>query len=229
MKVRIQCPHCNKILTIPTTLAGKKGRCPGCQQVLQIPANLTPSEPESPPRDQVYDAEDASTTPPSMSDPTDPPSPYEDADTNYTDSQDDDLGYGLSSDLLSELDKQPALPSQNFSEPERVPCPVCKEPIVRGATKCHHCGEIFDLVLKAHEKHKESKKRKYHSDDDDLTIVDILIAIFCSCIGCILAVVWMIQGKKKGLKMLGVCILANFIWTIIEVLSETATQVNNVP
>jgi transcription elongation factor Elf1 len=37
-KLRFQCPHCNKAVTVAAAHAGKRGKCPGCGQALQIPS-----------------------------------------------------------------------------------------------------------------------------------------------------------------------------------------------
>lgn len=227
MKVRIQCPHCNTILTIPTTLAGKKGKCPGCGQIIQIPTSLippgSPPSSESSPANKVYDAEDASTESLSMPEPAGVSTPSPFGDANVGGGTDDDLGYGLSGDLLSELDRQPAIPSPYSNGPERVPCPVCKELIVRGAAKCHHCGEIFDLVLKEHERHKQLKKQK-GGDDDDLTGLEIAVGLICGGVSCIISIIWMIQGKKKGIKMFGLALLSLFILRILGLIVHVASH-----
>ena len=76
---------------------------------------------------------------------------------------------------------------------------------------------------------QEKRKRKatrsraptssYYSDDDtDLSVGEWVIAILCSVIGCIVGVVWMIQGKPKGSKMFGISILMQFFWGAVQVL-----------
>src|SRR5688500_19301252 len=35
---------------------------------------------------------------------------------------------------------------------DRKPCPMCGEMIQKNAVKCRHCGEVFDPLLRAHEK-----------------------------------------------------------------------------
>ena len=165
MKVRIQCPHCSKIISVPTEYAGKRGKCPGCGQVFQIPASLAPPSspapsPPPPPPSNVYDAENAGSGFPPLSDPTGLDSVMP-GNGGMGSTGPNDLGYGLSDDLLNDINRQPTIPvSRQPDEPIRVPCPVCRELIVHGAAKCHHCGEVFDPVMKAHEKHRQSKKRE---------------------------------------------------------------------
>ena len=36
-----QCPACKKDLTLPTQVAGRKGKCPKCEAVITIPAQET--------------------------------------------------------------------------------------------------------------------------------------------------------------------------------------------
>ena len=55
------------------------------------------------------------------------------------------------------------------------------------------------------------KKKRRSEGDDALTTLDIVLAIVCNNIACILAVIWIIQGKPKGLKMLGTSVLAFLI------------------
>ena len=41
--------------------------------------------------------------------------------------------------------------------------------------------------------------------------LDSAFAVFCSGIACIVGVVWLIQGKPKGLKMIGLSCLFSFL------------------
>ncbi len=94
----------------------------------------------------------------------------------------------------------------------RRPCPMCGEMIVATAAKCRYCGEIFDPAL------KKAKRRKGRGgDDENLTTGDTLIAVLpiCSAIGCIMGIVWMIQGKPKGGKMLGLSFVMGVVWNLI--------------
>ena len=102
---------------------------------------------------------------------------------------------------------------------ERRPCPACGEMIMRSAVKCRYCGEIFDPALKKRARKAESG----HADiDEDMTTGDWVVAILCSGIGCIAGIVWMIQGKPKGLKMVGVSILFAILWGVVQVALENA-------
>jgi predicted RNA-binding Zn-ribbon protein involved in translation (DUF1610 family) len=96
----------------------------------------------------------------------------------------------------------------------RRPCPMCGEMIVATAAKCRYCGEVFDPTLKK-AKSKKKKKKKYDPEDESLTGSEIAIGIICSGIGCIAGLVWMIQGKPKGLKMVGLTIVADIVKSVI--------------
>lgn len=104
---------------------------------------------------------------------------------------------------------------------DRKPCPACGEMIVNTAAKCRFCGEIFDATLK-----KTSKARSGKSGTSDtdaaMTTGDWVVAILCSGIGCIAGIVWMIQGKPKGLKMFLVSLGVQFFWVIVRVIIEVS-------
>lgn len=52
-------------------------------------------------------------------------------------------------------------------------------------------------------------------DTGELTVVDWLLCIFCALIGCIVGIVNMVQGKKKGLKMILISIGFAILWNIV--------------
>lgn len=140
-------------------------------------------------------------------------------------------GGGGLEDLLAEadqmyaLEKKPASASDPFAAGgassatdaavPRRPCPACGEMIIMSALKCRFCGEAFDPGLK-------KKQRRRGGDDDELTPVEILLAILCTNIACIFGIVWLVMGKPKGIKMIGLCVLvivALFVlWMIASVL-----------
>lgn len=93
----------------------------------------------------------------------------------------------------------------------RVPCPMCGEMILDGAAKCRYCGEYLDPELR-------KTQKKNLPADSQLSAGEIVLAILCSGIGCIVGIVWMLQGKPKGLKMflISICVavivnIANFV------------------
>jgi predicted RNA-binding Zn-ribbon protein involved in translation (DUF1610 family) len=128
---------------------------------------------------------------------------------------DDDKPYGVAG----------APPVAQTSDDSRRPCPMCGEMIVATAAKCRFCGEVFDSTLK---KAKSKKKKKRHSpEDEDLSGGEIAVAILCSGIGCIAGIVWMIQGKPKGLKMFGLSIVMIVVWNVINVIIRVGVLKQN--
>jgi predicted RNA-binding Zn-ribbon protein involved in translation (DUF1610 family) len=105
-------------------------------------------------------------------------------------------------------------PARPPKQEERRPCPMCGEMILADAVKCRYCGEIFDEDLKRAEKRRRPSASP---EDTNLNVSEWLLAILCSGIGCIVGIVWMIQGKPKGIKMFGLSILFDIIKSIIYV------------
>jgi hypothetical protein len=62
---------------------------------------------------------------------------------------------------------------------------------------------------------KAKSKARSSPEDEDLSIGAWVVAILCSGIGCIVGIVWMIQGKPKGKKMLGISILVIVVVNVI--------------
>jgi hypothetical protein len=60
--------------------------------------------------------------------------------------------------------------------------------------------------------------------DSNLTTVDWVLCILCSGIGCILGIVYMIQGKPKGIKMVGISVAVSIVWAIVRVALQTMQQ-----
>lgn len=108
-----------------------------------------------------------------------------------------------------------ALPTANA---DRKPCPMCGEMIQKNAVKCRHCGEIFDPLLRS------QAKKGSAPGDDDLSVFEWIICILCSGIGCIVGIVYIVQGKPKGKKMLLVSLCVWFIWGIIQALITAAAR-----
>ena len=126
----------------------------------------------------------------------------------------EDDGYGFD---MNDVQNAPADVDAN-----RKPCPMCGEMIVSNAAKCRFCGEVFDPRLK-----KKKKARAGSADtDEDMSTGDWVVAIICSGIGCIAGIVWMIQGKPKGGKMLGVSLLAAVFWNVVRFILEAIARNN---
>ncbi len=99
-------------------------------------------------------------------------------------------------------------PVEPSSPESRRPCPMCGEMILANAAKCRFCGEVFDPTL------KKAKSKNYAPGDDELTTGEIVMAILCSGIGCIIGLVWIIEGKPKGMKMFGISVMMVIVWNV---------------
>jgi predicted RNA-binding Zn-ribbon protein involved in translation (DUF1610 family) len=174
-------------------------QCPKCGKKLKAPESAAGKSSPCPGcgttvtcPEPVYDAEVVDMT---LEQPGKPAGvdPYGDLD--------DGKAYGV-------VDPGPAAPAPDG----RRPCPMCGEMIVANAAKCRYCGEVFDPTLK---KVKSKKSKKYSAEESDLSGGEIAIALLCSGIGCIAGIVWMIQGKPKGLKMFGLSFTMAIVWGVI--------------
>lgn len=196
MPIPVACPSCGKQLQAPDSAAGKRAKCPACGNVFAIP-------------EPVHDAEEV-------------------ADEYGVQGGPGMDSYGVQ-DLLDEADRMPPPTSGPLRAPSmasgagdagnRRPCPMCGEMIVATAATCRFCGEVFDPTLK-----RKKRRRASGDDDTDLSTGDWVIAVLCSGIGCIVGIVWLIQGKPKGGKMLGVSLLFAFIWNVVRFAIEMAAQ-----
>jgi hypothetical protein len=103
----------------------------------------------------------------------------------------------------------------------RRPCPACGELIMVTAVKCRFCGEIFDPTLR---RARRTRSRKSSYEDDNLSALDWVLCVLCGNIACIVAIVYMVQGKSKGWKMLAITLAIQFalgvIWAMITVAME---------
>ncbi len=194
----VACPSCHKKIKAPDSAAGKKAKCPSCGTVMMLPMPVQDAEVIRP---------NPTWTPPS----SDPLSSLP--------------GGGGLEDLLAEadqmyaLEKKPAAASDPFaaggassatdSTVPRRPCPACGEMIIMSALKCRFCGEAFDPGL------KRKQRRRGGHEDDELTPVEILLAVLCTNIACIFGIVWLVMGKPKGIKMIGLCVLVNVAWFVL--------------
>jgi predicted RNA-binding Zn-ribbon protein involved in translation (DUF1610 family) len=106
---------------------------------------------------------------------------------------------------------------------DQRPCPMCGEMIKATASRCRYCGEVFDAGLKRKSKKKKSR-RSVAEEDENLSAGEWVLAILCSGIGCIMGIIWMIQGKPKGLKMFGISIVMQLFWGAVRLMLEFAAQ-----
>ena len=102
------------------------------------------------------------------------------------------------------------------SEESRRPCPMCGEMILATAARCRFCGEVFDPSSR--------RSRIYGSDDEELSATEITVAVLCSGIGCVTGLVYMIQGKPKGMKMFGLSALVMVIWNFVSFLLSAVAR-----
>ncbi len=189
----VACPNCRTKITAPDHAAGRKAKCPSCGAIMMLPA-------------PVHDAETFDhglQSSPSASGPLSAP-----------------MGSGIS-DLLDETDEMYSLQTSPASGPQspsnpfgqgvqpsmvdpglpRRPCPACGEMIIMSALKCDYCGELLDPGL------KRRSRRGGGGLDEEFTGLDWVLALLLTGIGCIIGVIWTIEGKPKGPKMLGICLV----------------------
>jgi hypothetical protein len=208
MPISVHCPQCGKKLNAPDSAAGKRARCPQCKTILTLPAADVPMA------DEVLDAEPMQPPPSGLgvSDPGDAPGDE----------------YGLAPDPTEQLQAPPPLPTSPVvgeggggeGGPARRPCPMCGEMIPVSAVQCRFCHEIFDPAMKKAAMKKAKKDKFYGGEDEDLSGGEWVVAIICSGIGCIMGIIWMIQGKPKGKKMFGISIAASIFWSVVRGIIE---------
>ena len=124
---------------------------------------------------------------------------------------------GLFDDEEFGLEAPPELPTPD----NKKPCPMCGEMIQADAVKCRFCGEVFDPVL------KKKQRRASSPGDEDMSVFEWVLAILCSTIGCIVGIVYMVQGKPKGKKMFLVSLGVMVFWNVLSALIGLLGEVNN--
>jgi hypothetical protein len=63
--------------------------------------------------------------------------------------------------------------------------------------------------------YRDRDRGRPSDDDSDLTTGEWVACIFCSGIACIVGIVWLIQGKPKAGKMIGISLLFAILWNVI--------------
>ena len=91
---------------------------------------------------------------------------------------------------------------------DEKPCRFCGERIKVGAVKCRFCNEFQSET-------DRGKTQASSPADEKLNAWEILLGILCAGVGCIVGIVYIIQGKKKGWKLLLLSIIAWIIFCII--------------
>jgi hypothetical protein len=102
----------------------------------------------------------------------------------------------------------------------RRPCPMCGEMIREEAVRCRFCGEDLDDSGTGPRPRRRRRSGRYA--DSELSSGDWVLAILCSGIGCIIGIVWMIQGNPKGTKMFGISFGMVILWNIINAILQAA-------
>lgn len=129
------------------------------------------------------------------------------------------------SSIFDGLDEA-ALTAGVVSEDQRRPCPACGELIMRGAVKCRYCDEIFDPSLKKRDKKVRAKQARKSgtTGDAEMSTGDWVVALICSGIGCLAGIIWMIQGKPKGTKMVMISFGMVVFWNLFVAAIKTLTE-----
>ncbi len=193
-----KCPGCGKAIQVPASAIGKRVKCPACSHVWQVPR-------------PVVDAEAVPGTPGRATAPASASTPAAKKSEWFDDMMGDEYPIAKGQNLSAGTPFGGSSPSSP-AEPPRRPCPRCGEMIAIGAAKCRFCDAIFDEKLRRSEK---KKRRRSSGDDEDLTAGDWVVCILCPGIGCIGGVIYLVMGKPKGWKVLGVSFLSAMIQGII--------------
>ena len=182
--------------------------CPSCGKTLSAPDNAAGKKAKCPGCGQIMTVPEAVLEAEDIYAPArEPPTPF---------SPQPSAGDGGS--WLDEVQGAAASPTApGPGSDARRPCPECGEMIAVGAAKCRFCNAVFDPRLKA-----QLAKRNYSASDEDLTTGDWVFCILCGGIACIFGIVYAIQGKPKGMKMVGISFAAIVVWNILNAIFQAA-------
>jgi len=103
-----------------------------------------------------------------------------------------------------------AAPTGNTKE-----CRFCGEAIQISARKCRYCGEFQDQVERDR-RAARSGRAGGGASDDNLCAWEIIFGLLCGGIACIVGIVFICMGKKKGWKLMGLGILSIIGWQILQ-------------
>lgn len=115
---------------------------------------------------------------------------------------------------------RPGMPMSGGSTPQNmVPCRWCKEPIMRGARKCKHCGEY---------QRDEDRNRLMQSDGEggpsSLSVTDWIGVFCCPFIGIIQGAIYcFINQKARGVTLIRYCAIMFFVSYIIRLVLNILT------
>ncbi|MCK5803575.1 MAG: hypothetical protein KAI66_12115 [Lentisphaeria bacterium] len=117
-------------------------------------------------------------------------------------------------DVTPLRDNPPLSPQAEAIPEETKACKFCGEQIRIRARKCPFCKE-YQEEQPAVEQSVGGIGSAGYDEDDNLTGAEIALGILCGTIACIVGIVWMCQGKKKGLKMIALSIVSQIIRSAI--------------
>jgi predicted RNA-binding Zn-ribbon protein involved in translation (DUF1610 family) len=204
---RVKCPDCGHVWQVAAPGAGASqaaerpkapapmSKCPGCGKEIQVPESMAGKRVKCPACSHIWQVPgggvDAEAVPelPALT-------------SRFDDLMSD--SYPLATDRANA--GGPAGQADASAEAPRRPCPMCGEMIVQGAAKCRFCNAIFDETLKRAEK-KKRRRGGGNPDDDHLSALDWVLCVIPLNIACIVGLVYMIMGKPKGIKMIGIAIV----------------------
>lgn len=132
------------------------------------------------------------------------------------------LGFAekTASELIANVDQD------SGDDGERKRCPLCGEMIAKSAVKCRFCNEFLDPAMRTSQRSRAGTST-LNPANDDLTVIDWIIAVFCPCLACILGVVYLLQGKASGGKLIGVTFVIMILQGLIGGLISAVQQAMN--
>ena len=105
---------------------------------------------------------------------------------------------------------EPAAPEAGPAH-EMKECEFCGEKIRKGALRCRYCKEEVGHLRRR----KALRKRREEEANANLGGGEIALGIFLGGIACIVSIVWIIQGKKKGWKLFLLSVVSQLIWGLL--------------
>ncbi len=111
----------------------------------------------------------------------------------------------------------PAGARRGGAVPGQHRCPACSELYDAHASKCPHCGEWFDDAVRA--KHGIAPAEAV-TGDESLSVVEWLLVVLCSSIGCIVGIVYLCQGNPKGKKMFLYSLGFTIFWSVVQLAAK---------